>query len=298
MKQSTYILLIVTLTLALPLGAQVSTATDDPGAEVTSRSFALSTGSRMGAPRDAGELVLVIPAGGMSTETLAELRKDMHIMCQIFDRRLEEANLRPAGRPRMFAPNDRRTTRGVYLPGFGPVFLLEADFPLLSGPEKEEPPVEESGDALWLEVKQQMEGKPVPNASGRAAPEYDEMKVEKLRSTLTTAMKHAANFRHLEPNDRIVVIAVNSSNAAAGAGHVMFGGAYGQSTPILPTTGPTALQVLALQATKANVDAYAEARLTDDQFREEADIATYELPPAGGSSGTNRTTVPRSRTPR
>jgi len=297
MKPSTYILLTVTLTLALPLGAQVSMATDDPAVEGTSRSFALSTGSRMRAPIGAGEVVLVIPARGMSAETLAELRKDMHIMCQIFDRRLEAANLRPADRPRMFAPSDGRT-RGLYLPGFGPVFLLQADFPLLSGPEKEEPPVEESGDALWLEVKQQMEGKPAPRGSGRAAPEYDEMKVEKLRSTLTTAMKHAANFRHVDPDERIVVVAVNNSNAAAGAGHIMFGGAYGQSTPILPTTGPTALQVMALKATKANVDAYAEARLTDDQFRERADIATYELPSAGGSSGTNRTTVPRSRTPR
>jgi len=135
MKPSTYILLTVTLTLALPLGAQVSMATDDPAVEGTSRSFALSTGSRMRAPIGAGEVVLVIPARGMSAETLAELRKDMHIMCQIFDRRLEAANLRPADRPRMFAPSDGRT-RGLYLPGFGPVFLLQADFPLLSGQKR------------------------------------------------------------------------------------------------------------------------------------------------------------------
>jgi len=298
MKPSTYILLTVTLTLALPLGAQVSMATEEPGAEDTSRSFALSTGSRMGAPIGAGEVVLVVPARGMSAETLAELRKDMHIMCQIFDRRLEAANLRPAGRPRMFAPNNRGTTRGVYLPGFGPLFLLEADFPLLPGPEKQEPPVEESGDALWLEVKGEMEGRPAPNAAGGAAPEYDEAKVQKLRRTLTNAMKHAANFRHLEPEERIVVVAVNNSKAGANAAGAMFGGAYGQPTPILPTTGPAALQVMALQATKANVDAYAATQLTEDQFRERTNIATYELPSAGVEGGPSRTTVPRSRTPR
>ena len=298
MKQSTYILLTVTLTLALPLGTQASIATDDPGAEVTSRSFALSTGSRMRAPVGAGEVVLVIPAGGMSAETLAELHKDMHIMCQIFDRRLEEANLRAAGRPSMFAPNDRRTTRGVYLPGFGPVFLLEAGFPLLPGADKQEPPVEESGDALWLEVKQQMEGQPAPGGSGRAAPEYNETKVQKLRRTLTNAMKHAANFRHVDPDERIVIVAVNSSQGGPTTGGGMFGGAYGQSTPILPTTKPAALQVMALQVTKANVDAYAGAQLTEDEFRGRTSIATYELPSAGVSAGSTRLTVPRSRTPR
>ena len=294
MKRLAYTLLVVTLTLTSPLVGQVSIATSSPSTEDASRVFALSTGSRLWAPTGAGDVVLVIPAGGMSAETLAELRQDMEVMCRIFDRLLQGANLRPPGQPRMFAPNDGRTTRGVYLPGFGPVFLLQADFPLLPGAAKQEPPVEEPGDALWLEVKQQMAGRAAPNAAGGAAPEYDEMKVEKLRKTLTNAMKHAANFRHLDPEERIVVVAVNSSKAGAGAGGVLFGDAYGQPTPILPTTGPAALQVVAVQATKANVDAYAEAQLTEDEFRERAAIATYEMPSVGASGRPARATVPRS----
>lgn len=295
MKRSTYILIATTLALTSPLVGQVLTATSTPSTRNATGSFPLSTGARMWAPVGTGEVVLVIPPTGMSAETVAELRKDMHIMCQIFDRRLEEANLRPSGRPRMFAPNNGgTTTRGVYLPGFGPLFLLEADFPLLPGPAKAEPAVEESGDALWLEIKQQMENQAAPNAPARVAPEYDATTVEKFRRTLTKAMKHAANLRHVDPDNQIVVVAVNGSKTVPNGPGILFSNAYGQSVPVLPTTEPTTLQVMALRATKADLDAYAGAQLTDDQFRERTGIATYELPSAGVSGGAAPITVPRT----
>ncbi len=229
----------------------------------------------------AAQAVLVVPTAGMEAETLMQLGEDMNIMCRVMDRLLVNAGLKLRHWPAFVPPGQQRATRGVYLPGFGAVLLVDVDFPLVAPREDTpEPNVPNEADTLWSEIRQQMRGQPAPADTGRDADRtaaYDDLKVEGLKRTFLAALKHASNIRGLDPNDHIVAVAVNASHPAIPLDSVfattdmMYGMERWPSERSLS-------QLLVLRTTKSHVDAYADGTLTPEQFRKEAGAITYELP--------------------
>jgi len=227
----------------------------------------------------AAQAALVVPTARMETETFARLTEDMNIMCRVMDRLLASSGLKLRDWPPFVPEEQRRATRGVYLPGFGAVLLVDVDFPLVAPPEDTpEPNVPDEADALWSEVRQEMRGQPAPMDAGRDAdsrPPYDDLKVESLKRTFLTALKHASNIRGLNPADRIVAVAINAVYPG-----VLLNDVFATASPYgmeRQPVGPSSPQLLVLRATKAQVDNYAQGTLTQEQFRKATSLVNYDL---------------------
>jgi len=227
----------------------------------------------------ANEAVLVVPTARMEADTFMQLTEDMNIMCRVMDRLLTSAGLKPHDRSPFVPPDQWRAARGVYLPGFGAVLLVEVDFPLVAPPEDTpEPNVQDQTDTLWSEIKQQMRGQPTPADAGRdsdRAAAYDELKVESLSRTFLAALKHASNIRGLDPNDHVVTVAINAPHPAVLLNQVFAADSLYGTAP--SPAEPSSPQLLVLRATKARVDAYADGTLTPEQFRKETGVIDYDL---------------------
>jgi len=279
----------ITLVLTLPLLAGGAAQQEAP-LVVQTRSMAISTNAprtdvirrhALGTPRSdpvavamgysaphgaaSGGAVLIVPGPAMAAPALAELTDDLHIMCRVLDRLLDNANVRT--RTWSAAPfgRDKSSTRSLFLPRFGALFLVEVDFPLAPDATPEARQAKDTQeDALWREVKESMRGRATGARSTgeRPAPPYDEQKVENLKRTLLEAMKHIANIRHLRPDDHAVMVAVENCQDRRR-----------QGTP----PGEPA-NVIVVQAIKKDVDAFLKQEIDAAGFRARTTVVAYQQP--------------------
>jgi len=254
--------------------------------------------------------VLVIPTAEMKPEDLLTIMEDMNVMSRIFDKQLAKANLikspdyswiysrRSTGDPaqswwplKYISRQDGRATETIYLEGFGAIFLMGVDFPLVAPPEVvEEEKTEEPVDSVWTETKQEIYMPDVAKKSRErlAAEEYDAEKVERLKGTLTNALKHASNIRALKPQDW-VILTVTGTGQPAGVtiksitttGEIV---AYDEDKRVTkiykgPAPFPDDLgfpmpTVLTLCAKKSDIDSFSKGELDFDKFRQRTKIFT------------------------
>ena len=253
--------------------------------------------------------VLVIPVAEIKPEDLLTIMEDMNVMSRIFDKQLVKANLikspdyswiysrRPDSTTQswwlsnLHSRQDGQATETIYLEGFGAIFLMGVDFPLVPTPKvEEEKKTEEPVDSVWAETKQEIY---MPDAVKKTresppAEEYDAEKVEKLKTTLTNALKHAANIRALKPQDWVILTVTGSGEPAgvtitadARTGSII---AYDKGKNVTkiykgPAPFPDDLgfpipTVLTLCAKKSDIDAFAEGELDFDKFRQRTKIFT------------------------
>lgn len=222
--------------------------------------------------------VLVIPAAE-SIESAPDLietaTKDLNIMCRIFDKELGlspktaiqqqvftnllldiEANYSPQwGQTPTFFGQVSRETRGMYLEGYGAVFLMKVNFQLTASPQAEESekPTEEDVDPVWRRTEQELyePEKLKQKEKASLAGQYDELKVEDFKAKLVRTLKHVANIRSVKPDERIILTVRGPQ----------------------PPMGPA--KVLSIRAKKSDVDAFAKGQLNLDQFREKVQILLY-----------------------
>ena len=172
---------------------------------------------------DSSENVLVIPAGDMDAQRLAETVEDMKIMSHIFEKELAEADMLPGGRSWVFFwRRSGNEPRCIYLEGYGAVFLMEVDFPLLPVPEPQSLKAEEGTDPVWEEARRQLsvsEEDEYFDYDSDEEVEYDADKIQDLKSKLIRNLKHASNIRNL-PVQEWIVIAINGSGRDSADIHI------------------------------------------------------------------------------
>jgi hypothetical protein len=238
-----------------------------------------SYSSRGALPAETTEAVLLVPGLQMSEQHRGELTADLDIMCVLLDRLLGDAGLATCTwGPRV--GRYRRSARSLYLSGLGALFLLEAEFPLVAPPATETSTEEETTDALWAEVRENMrsQSRHSRSTSQRTRAQYDELKVQSLKRTLERAVAHCTNLRHLAPDDRIIVLAISASHAPTASPNIRFRGAYGSYYPRRSPTTLAPTDVLAIQTTKQDVDALASGQASAADFQGRVQTLTYELP--------------------
>ncbi len=244
--------------------------------------------------------VLVIPAQEMTPETYDRIVDDLSIMNRII-----EKSTRPMGdaggiygavlaRPGDIAtPRILRASGGrpkpMFIGGYGAVFSLGVDFPLLPPPEAPEPnQVAEKTDPTWAQAQRELQD---PQAAlrlqrgpsqGRA---YRAEAVEVLRSTLIGLLKHATNIRDLGPEAWLTILVQGPApTAQAGApdSAPAAAAAYGGVSPyeqhqilVLPGMRSEGRTLLTLRAKKADIDQYAKGQFDDTQFQQRVQIVTH-----------------------
>ncbi len=259
--------------------------------------------------------VLVIPAQEMTAETYDRIVDDLSIMNRILEKTVTDAPelyaydalRREVGALQMLQlhgyassrqgadrwPRILRSSSGrprpMYLGGYGVVFSLLVDFPLLPPPEAPEPnQVAQKTDPTWAQAQRELLD-PQPalplqrgTSPGRA---YRAEAVEILRSTLIGLLKHATNIRDLESGAWLTILVQGpvpttrdgapESGSAAAAAYV--GGSFSQQrqTLILPKTRSEGRTLLTLRAQKADIDQYAKGQLDDAQFQQRVQIVIH-----------------------
>ncbi len=283
-------------------------------APVVASTVALSGDNLIGLPLSLSQEytrdnVLVVPTPDLPPASVADLTQDLAVMCRIFGTSVPfTTSGKPAVRP---ARNDdvfygivigpmTRGAQALYLDGYGALFFLHVDYPLVPTEPQEQTQAKtpESTDTVWTRTVQEMTGQAGDEQpTARNAPTYDARRVEELRQALLKTLVHGANIR-MRPQDLVTLVvgdlddnkrpnfrvwpALRYGLATTGASAP----AAGQSQPL---TRPPTAALLILRVTKADVDAFAKKQLTLDQFTEKVQIL---LSPAVSSTPTTSTTPP------
>jgi hypothetical protein len=259
----------------------------------TSRNIAY--GSRSGSASE----VLVIPSAEITTEDIATITEDMNIMSRIFEKNLQQAQIQVNSM--FFTSSDpfqvfswaKPSTQGMYLQGYGALFLMKVDFPLSPGPQVEEKQEaqqekEEDVDPVWTEMKRDMYEPQETRKEKSKSPkkEYDAEKVENLKTTFIKSLKHATNIRSLKP-DESVILTITGSHHSSGyksirtipgsdevividknnKTQIISGKQIGDIGLSLPT-------VLVIRAKKSDIDRFAKGDLDFDQFQQAVQVLT------------------------
>jgi len=255
-------------------------------------------------PDSAGD-VLVIPTTGVVPEQLVQIIEDLRVMLRIFREKLSEPRmilgvLRDYGN---FFGADRKV-EALYLQGTAAMFVIEVDFPYSFPRQRpaEDQTQKEAVDPVWQRARERLYVPPGSGdygASGRTGP-AQEMTFDQFRDELLRSLKHAANLRHLDPNELVILTIVAQSEDAGWPGQATSGAAYSgrradpygspgiyastpnSRVPGVPVLGGQerprgvpATTVLTMQAKKADIDAFARGDLDFEQFQAKVRAFTY-----------------------
>jgi hypothetical protein len=247
---------------------------------------------------------LILRSADADPKEQGNLEEDLAVMSHILDKAVAgEPGDQPAGHSAaginlLFMPGSN-PLRNLYLDGYGALFMLNVNFPLLAPPAepgttKEAQPT----NSAWEEARHELYGQ--PDEDGKMSPwgadhvgppgeAYSEEKVSQLKAALLDALKNGANIRGLKADDWISVCVVGESTAKEfraraktyGAG----GGGYGSADAFAGLPGgmkwkafgtiPVRHTVMTLRVKKSDVDAFAKGDLDAAKFQKKVSIATY-----------------------
>lgn len=256
-------------------------ATEEPGSSVVIETNQVQQVSDLEA--QAREMVLVVPGPDLKAEAFGAITEDLTVMCRIFDKALYSGK-RPTGAWAYASRSDSLgwlftqrpgSTRSLYLDGYGAVFFVPVDFPLIApAQQKEEAKPDESADRVWSQTMNELRGQEEKRDGEATGPAYDSQKVENLKAALVKTLRHAANLR-VRPEDQITIV-VGSRSAVTGSHHQQLTQRYvskyrgaapasrNAQRPDAPEADPAATFVL--RVLKADVDALAAGKLPAEQF--------------------------------
>jgi hypothetical protein len=192
-----------------------------------------------------GRKTLVVPAGEIKAEDLAEIIEDMQVMSHILDERFKQTR-RVQGLFTDFGDffgRDNRETEAIYLEGYGILFSMEVNFSFSppTEPAQQEPQeATENVDPTWQQARQAVfqPGAPQMSAASGSTEEQGQRMVEELKQDLVATLKHVANIRVLQPDDWVILTVIgNARGFGGGMGMGMVGGMGGYGGTSFSTGG-------------------------------------------------------------
>ena len=240
---------------------------------------------------------LIVRSSDHDPNEQANLEEDLAVMSRIFDKAVsgkpgDDQQIRTAMGIDVYFTSERSPLRNVYLDGYGALFMLNVNYPLLAPPAKSDEEKEKaSGDSAWQEARQELFGQVSDNiVVDYVGEEYAAEKVNNLKNALLGALKDATNIRNLKPDDSITVCVFGGASALLGIYKE-------QATPRttsqvgLPAGGTSAKgrmisrdgaamhgTIMTIRVKKTDVDSFSKGKLNLDEFRKRASLTIY----AGG----------------
>lgn len=262
------------------------------------RDYAWNAPFKLGSSSSSSRRTLVIPKGEANPELLAHAEEDLNVMTLILEKALEQRSDEEGHKALgidVFSSSSG--IRNVLIEGHGAIFTLKTKTALVPppAPKKEETKSKETTTSEWEEARTRLYGpsdieKEIHKALGKvqmkfeSSEEYDEQKLQRLKDSLTEALKSASNVRHLSGDQTVTVVVLSSSpinevrKIVAETGR---GGdrrrveAYAKADREREISEVRAGSRLMLQAKKSDIDAYAKGKLTAEAFREKVKIQVY-----------------------
>lgn len=232
---------------------------------------------------------LIIPDKPMDTEAMGQITEDMHVMSQILYETLHPEEVQPNKYLRwvggFFGDGRDNEVAGLYLQGYGMVFLQQVDFPLV--PFGEQPPAADSSaqstDEVWQRTQRKLQGE-YEQEEETESQTYDAERVEQLKESVLQSLRHASNIRHLDSREWIIVMVQSSPHRTGVHFH------YNPQTQILKSRvgkGRIMMEVgssemtqeqpsfLMVRAQKKDADDLAAGRIKPEEFAAKATVITY-----------------------
>lgn len=255
-------------------------------------------GMRIGFSGPEARRLAVIPADTASDEVLDQSRDDLAVMATILNRAAQPDRGRRGDL--LLELNDWKLGAGrdleaLQIDGYGAVFFVGVDYPLVAPAPAETQPVEPKTpqDNTWERTRRELlgGGSSDPNElepdhpmdEGPQAAPFDPERVRQLEQRLKEALRHAANLRHLGGEDWIIVqVAGRSASSRSGAagGFAFFGGGMGGATMVSgkPPRGGTTQMILRVR--KSAADNLAAGRVKLEDFVREVKVSRRAEKPA------------------
>jgi len=174
-------------------------------------------GMRFGYSGPQARRFVVIPGTSATDEAITQSRDDLAVMTTILNR---AANPEKGRRPDLVNGfNDwhgggGRDLDALLIDGFGAVFLLDVDYPLVATAAEDDKPAEPKNtrDNTWEKTRREVLGQPdleddreAEEGPGRAERMFDATRVNELEQRLKESLRHAGNLRGLTTEDWIIV---------------------------------------------------------------------------------------------
>ena len=168
-----------------------------------------------------------------------------------------------------------RSIRPMYIEGFGALFMIKVNFPLIgSGPKERKKPEMTASD--WDNAKRELSSEqpdPIETVVPANDTDFDAGRVDHLKSALLEGLKNASNIRHLKPEEFVGL-------TIFGAPAFMVERSRSGKSAQLREAALAARQgtVLSIRVRKSDVDAFARQKLSFDEFQRQATVGTYAGP--------------------
>ncbi len=291
-------------------------------------------GAGLGPGNSSGIPPVVVRFSEGEDDTISALEEDLNIMTHVIEGALqhgigEETPEVRSGIPILFS--DGRSVRGMYLDGFGALFMIKVRFPVFAPSAPEPKEAQPAADTEWDKAKRDLyaetEQRSAEMTLVSGGSQYNAEQVEELKKVLLQTLKNAANIHNLKPDDFIAItvfgqpstpVQIRKSRAKSSTSNTP-----GQNAP--PARGeassprkssvdvaaedqklqagaaarqvdllraPSQGTVLALRARKSDVDAFANGKLNFTAFKQKAQQHSY---PGNGYGITSINSWSRSR---
>lgn len=219
-----------------------------------------------GAPR-----TLVLPGAELKTEEADRLGEDLGVMSRILEKSIGKGpNRAEHGWSGVFLGGGPSPgPDAMYLDGFGALFLLRVDFPLVAPAKGKSAKEPAAADRTWEETRRELreggtgEVRIWDTFAVKTLPEFDDGRVKELRDALVGAFKHASNLAGVKADENVAVtvfgpLAVNDDQP------LMTSNRRGR-VEVIDGNGKAG-SMLTLRAKKADIDAWATGKLSDEEF--------------------------------
>jgi hypothetical protein len=233
---------------------------------------------------------LVIPKETTEAKDLGEIEEDLNVMARILDKAV--SGREDGGRNAMgivihsgfHGPG--APPRNLYLEGYGAVFFLNVNYPLVEpGNKGKDEESKEDKNSEWEEARRELAQPGRGYALALPQPgqfmdgtteEYDADKVEKLKTDLISALKNAVHIRRLKPEETVTVVV--SGRGQGTESHVISRrGARGHATVSVYGQGraESTGARLVLRVKKSDVEAFQKDKTSLEDFRKKVSMMVF-----------------------
>ncbi len=311
--------------LAQAAGGQESGSSDDLGSVgvavpgyysgpelATPNSYAIWDGGR-----EAEGSISVIDFKSPNQKTVDETGEDLKIMSILFAHNLRDKTVANAqvdyklGIP-LLLKNHGHSVEASYIEGVGALFSLRVRFPVVPPAVEETNATPAPKDSAWARAQRELAGEPDRNfqsglfqSNPEGAVEFQSNLVETLKKQVIETLGEASNFRHLAPNETIMVTVTGAPNATAavrGAAVYKVDNDPMSAQPMIGTTsantfgspvsvrwtsshgqghlGSNRATIMTIRIKQSDAQALAEHKMSREDFVRAAQVTTYLGPSA------------------
>jgi hypothetical protein len=240
----------------------------------------------------------------MEPKGTASAEEDLNVMARILEKALvaredHGPDRRAMGIAISMLGPPSSAPRNLYLDGYGAVFFLDVNFPLLPPPKPEaEPKSKEPVSSEWEEAQRELDAARSPegklgfknwprfkNPAGDGA-DYDADRVEQLKDSILESLKNATHIRDLKPEESVTVVVTSAAGVRSERQFTRRSSGDGRSVRATadavfyaPDSSRTPAgrteTTLTIRVKKSEADAFAKGKMDLDEFRKQASVRVY-----------------------